>query len=849
MSDVLNKKLGKDKILRSNYNNSFKIPQFLKDTNLRQQESYEDKRFISPIFGEAVNDTTVSTIDIGNGLGGNTSKRFDAFREKPKYDSSNYSEFSEIITNSDRKVYFGEDAQVLDKQNNRQQRKTVIGSHNKLEKLKPIGIKLSTDKNPLDEQQIDKFFEKVCYSKESTLEASNKINSQESYQPVTNKDEQFVEENPQIIIESTNKVEPDIKKEVSQSILSSIYDLDFKPISSALNQENNYEDSKKNLVDDIYIPNIKEYNITSSNINIEEIPIQVEDNKTDEVINEKEASKEEKLVTIKNLVNADISDLIKDNSQEVAIINSEVVTNIDEPQADEVDVVQANGQLYEEVKVEITEQPLHKELEFNIKNVSSRQLQPTNIELPSSTMFKIVKMELTEESEWVIKQKQVINDTLIHFGIDGACESAKKGPTVTRFEIALKPGVNIKKVLTIKDNIQMNLAARSVRIEAPIPGKSFIGIEVPNTYPETVAFGNCVNNKEFSEDTDTPLKIALGVDIDGNYIYSDIAKMPHGLVAGATNSGKSVCINSILVSLLLRNKPEDLKLILIDPKRVELNSYGDIPHLIAPVITDVKYAAGALNWALVEMDRRFDIMSENRARDIKSFNFLVKKGKIKEEKLPYIVIVIDELAELIQTTAKEVEDAVQRITQKARAAGIHLLVATQRPSTDVIKGTIKANIPTRIAFKVSSYNDSMTILDETGAEDLLGKGDMLYKGENQLIRLQGAYLDDGEIFDCCEFLRSQGQPFYQFTIEDLEKQSYAAQQFDEYFVSIAKTIVKEGRASNNSIMQQYKLGHQRVEKIFSSLEDYGIIGEKQGTKAREVLVSKEELDEMLKEIF
>src|SRR5690606_21048014 len=274
-----------------------------------------------------------------------------------------------------------------------------------------------------------------------------------------------------------------------------------------------------------------------------------------------------------------------------------------------------------------------------------------------------------------------------------------------------EPGVPVKRVTSIQDNIMMNLAAKTVRIEAPIPGKPYVGVEVPNKVADIVAFGNVVDTDEFLLDRDHPLKVALGEDIDGTNIYVDIAKMPHGLIAGATNSGKSVCVNTILVSLLLKNKPEDLKLILVDPKMVELTRYNDLPHLITPVITDAKMAASALNWIVDEMEKRYRLFAATRSRDMRSFNENVAKGFVDEEKLPYIVIVIDELADLMMVAAHDVEDAIQRITQKARAAGIHLLVATQRPTVDVVRGTIKSNIPTRIAFRVASFTDSTTILD------------------------------------------------------------------------------------------------------------------------------------------
>ena len=466
--------------------------------------------------------------------------------------------------------------------------------------------------------------------------------------------------------------------------------------------------------------------------------------------------------------------------------------------------------------------------------------------LPNVQMFKKVERDLNEKPKWVLDQIDIINNTLLEFGVEGTVINSKKGPTVTRYEINLEAGVNVKRVSNIENNIMMNLAASSLRIEAPIPGKPYVGIEVPNVEKEIVAFGNCVDDKEFYGDFEHPLKIALGVDIDGTNIYADIGKMPHGLVAGATNSGKSVCINTILVSLLLKNHPDDLKLILVDPKMVELTPYDGLPHLITPVITDAKIAASALSWAVDEMEKRYQRFSKNRSRDIKSFNENVKRGYVDEEKMPWIVVVIDELADLMMVASHEVEDSIQRLTQKARAAGIHLLVATQRPTTDVVKGTIKSNIPTRIAFKVSSFVDSTTILDGAGAESLLGKGDMLFKEGDKIIRLQGAYIPDGEIYDVTDYIRAQRSPNYIFKHEDLKQQMRIKESTqDDLFETIAYFVVDAGETvSINNISKEFNIGFNRAQRIIEMLEQYKIVSPSQGTKAREVLVSKDDLDEM-----
>ena len=470
--------------------------------------------------------------------------------------------------------------------------------------------------------------------------------------------------------------------------------------------------------------------------------------------------------------------------------------------------------------------------------------------LPSIKLFSKKERDLNEKPQWLLDQIDVINATLSQFGIEGFVSGSKKGPTVTRYEVSLDPGVNVKRILSIQDNLMMNLSSQSLRIEAPVPGKPYVGLEVPNYKPEIVAFGNVVDTKEFLDDMDHPLKIALGVDIDGENIYVDIQSMPHGLIAGATNSGKSVCVNTVLVSLLLKNSPKDLKMILIDPKMVELTPYNDLPHLITPVITDVKMAAAALNWAVNEMEKRYQTFANSRSRDIKSFNDNVKRGLVDLEKMPFIVIVIDELADLMAVAAHEVEDAIQRLTQKARAAGIHLLVATQRPSTDVVKGTIKSNIPARIAFKVASFVDSTTILDGAGAEALLGKGDMLLKRSDRTHRLQGAFIPDDEIYAVTDFIRKQsGGSNYVFEHDALKQQARARETInDELFHDVAYFVVESGNASINSIQKEFTIGFNRAQKLVEMLEEYEIVAPNQGTKAREVLVSISELNDILADL-
>lgn len=490
------------------------------------------------------------------------------------------------------------------------------------------------------------------------------------------------------------------------------------------------------------------------------------------------------------------------------------------------------------------EKPVQKPIEPAPRPSFVRPTRP--YKFPSVSMFSKIQRDQDARPAWLVAQETTVNETLLQFAVPGHVHNITKGPTVTRHEIELEPGVNVKEINRIKDNLMMNLAAKSLRIEAPIPGKAYVGLEIPNAIPEIVAYGNVVDSPDFMDDQSHPLKVALGVDIDGKNIYADIAKMPHCLIAGATNSGKSVCVNTIIVSLLMKNHPDDLKFILIDPKMVELSMYNDLPHLITPVITDPKMAATALSWAVEEMDKRFMTFATNRAKDIKGYNERVKEDP-SLEKMPYIVIVIDELADLMMVSANDVEEAIQRITQKARAAGIHLLVATQRPTTDVVKGTIKANIPSRIAFRVASYVDSTTILDGAGAETLLGKGDMLFKETERPIRLQGAFIKDSEIQVITDFIRDQMPPNFLFDHDSLRtftvKKESAAN--DDLMYPVAQYVVRENNASINAIQKEFGIGFNRAQRIIELLEEQGIVSKNEGTKARQVLVTLAELENML----
>lgn len=444
-----------------------------------------------------------------------------------------------------------------------------------------------------------------------------------------------------------------------------------------------------------------------------------------------------------------------------------------------------------------------------------------------------------EEDGWMEEQKELLNHTFANFNVHANVVNITQGPSVTRYEVQPDPGVKVSKITNLSDDLKLSLAAKDIRIEAPIPGKHTIGIEVPNRSSRPVFISEILTSKEFVESS-SPLTVALGLDISGKPIVTDLRKMPHGLIAGATGSGKSVCINTMLVSLLYKAKPEELKLLLIDPKMVELAPYNYIPHLASPVITDVKAATAALKWAVEEMERRYELLAHAGVRDISKFNQLAEEHERYSDKLPYIVIVIDELADLMMMAPADVEEAISRIAQKARACGIHLLIATQRPSVDVITGLIKANVPTRIAFSVSSQIDSRTVLDISGAEKLLGKGDMLFleNGTSKPIRLQGTFVSDEEIDKVVAHVRRERMPEFLFEHEELLKKVQMTEEEDELFYEACEFIIEQGGASTSSLQRRFKIGYNRAARLIDMMEKQGFISEAKGTKPRDVLITE-----------
>ena len=448
--------------------------------------------------------------------------------------------------------------------------------------------------------------------------------------------------------------------------------------------------------------------------------------------------------------------------------------------------------------------------------------------------------------------------TLRSFGVETRIVDICRGPTVTRYELQPCAGVKISKITALADDIALNLAAGNVRIEAPIPNKAAVGIEVPNKEKNAVCIREILESPEFVS-AKSKLTVALGKDISGNIITADISKMPHGLIAGATGSGKSVCTNSIIISLLYKNTPEELKLLLIDPKTVEFEPYNGIPHLLVPVVTDPRKAAGALGWAVTEMEKRYKMLSDRKVRNIEEYNeFVENLGDPEIEKMPYIVIMIDEFADLMQTASKEVEDHIARIAAKARAAGIHLLLATQRPSVDVITGVIKANIPTRIALTTSSQIDSRTIIDAAGAEKLLGRGDMLFSpvGTNKPKRVQGCFVSNEEIKEVVDFVKGDRSADYDDDIMfEIERQAAVEKKQktglpedgpadDPMIKDAIKVVVENGMASTSLLQRKLKLGYARAARIIDEMEERGVVGPYEGSKPRKVLITQDQLMEM-----
>ena len=562
---------------------------------------------------------------------------------------------------------------------------------------------------------------------------------------------------------------------------------------------------------------------------------------------------------------------IKDINNKIQILdfmrNSEIKDNVDTLPEINIHISEEDNTL-DEYNVELFNNIKHSSTKHNKgiteseKSVVTKEID-TMLNTSKENFIKIYtypKLDLlnnnakskmkNEDKQDLFDNANKFEDTLMSFGVEAKVLQVTKGPSVTRFEIQPSPGVKVSKIVNLQDDIALGLAASAVRMEAPIPGKSAIGIEVPNKKQTPVFLREVLDSKEFQEST-KKISFALGKDITGACIVGDLSEMPHMLIAGATGSGKSVCINSLIVSLLYKYSPDEIKLLMIDPKVVELSIYNGIPHLLIPVVTEPKKAAGALNWAVNEMDKRYELFTKYKVKNIKSYNQQVDKGFISE-KLPYIVLIVDELADLMMTCPNDVEDYICRLAQKARAAGIHLIIATQRPSVDVITGVIKANIPSRISFAVSSGVDSRTILDQTGAEKLLGRGDMLYSpmGANKPLRIQGAFISEEEVENVVDFIKSsEDEVNYREEIiehinnENLSSSSHSgdSEENDELLDEAIKLVVEYQQASTSFIQRKLRIGFNRASRIMEELEAKGIISERDGSKPRQVLIAKDEI--------
>ncbi len=521
------------------------------------------------------------------------------------------------------------------------------------------------------------------------------------------------------------------------------------------------------------------------------------------------------------------------------------------------------AQSTQETQPDVIESNLFKQEEEQKEDKTKQVLQLEHAMIVEDEHYEYPPMELLSRP----KQKALkggakaltdtatkLQKTLYSFGVSAKVEHVSVGPAITRYELKPAEGVRVSKIANLADDIALNLAAETIRIEAPIPGKQAVGIEVPNKEKQAVHLREVIESDEF-QDSDSKLTVALGRDVAGNIQLADISKMPHVLIAGSTGSGKSVCINTIITSIIYKSKPSEVKLVMVDPKVVELSVYNGIPHLLIPVVTDPKKAAGALAWAVQEMDNRYNLFAQKGVRDLKGYNRAIEKEE-GTGKLPQIVVIVDELADLMMVAAKDVEESICRLAQKARAAGMHLVIATQRPSVDVITGLIKANVPSRIAFAVSSQVDSRTILDSVGAEKLLGKGDMLFfpSGAPKPLRVQGAFISDDEVEKIVSFVKQNGTATYSEDIlESIENSNKSDKEVaeanneddtDDLLMDAIQTVVETGQASTSFIQRRFKVGYARAGRIIDQMEERGVISGYQGSKPREVLMTLERLNEL-----
>ena len=625
------------------------------------------------------------------------------------------------------------------------------------------------------------------------------------------------------------------------------------PNPAAGSEESTEEPANKEHKINIHLKTDDENILDSVVIKTAEEVAEDDDNNSNEIVVEEYNNKQEDTVS-ENVDKEIISEEpVESNSPGYELSGDEKAVESQGMNALDTDMAETND-LNEVPAVQKEENPntdmsAENEEEIIAKEVESKPAEPVKKEYvfpPLDLLGKEPEYTGGETREDMLENAKKLEDTLHSFGVSAKVVQINKGPTVTRYELTPSQGVKVSKIVNLSDDIALNLAATGIRIEAPIPGKAAVGIEVPNKEVQSVYMRTVLESDAF-KNAESKLTFVLGKDIAGNCVVTDIAKMPHLLIAGATGSGKSVCINTIITSIIYKAKPEEVKLLLVDPKVVELSIYNGIPHLLIPVVTDPKKASGALNWAVKEMLLRYNTFAESHVRDIKGYNAM-KKEKGETDLMPQIVIIIDELADLMMAAPNEVEESICRLAQLARAAGMHLIIATQRPSVDIITGVIKANIPSRIAFAVSSGIDSRTILDTVGAEKLLGKGDMLFypTGKIKPIRVQGAFVTDKEVENIVDFVKDGGETVYdKDVIEKITSTSSASatdntDDRDEFFDKAVELVISREKASVSMLQRQFRIGYNRAARIVEDMEAAGVVGPEEGSKPRKVLLSSME---------
>ncbi len=707
------------------------------------------------------------------------------------------------------------------------------------------------DRNNYNWEISTRSSERKVVNSSNTLDNTNK--KAETYNPpnsVNDSSKSVVREENKKFVPYRSPFDPIRPKEEEQKVeLEKIKVVEEADISSIQETKVQPQESKKEIDTSIYDNFEEGVDENLVGISEENIPdIQMEFNKNKEMLNLEMENKDELYIDNPDYENDSLIE-VEEVGYEVkdpAAFGYQYKTEVFRKQ-----VQQDNKGRFENEKT-ISSVLGDKKAVNDYKPVQSGKMpfDMEKYEPPVELLSKNEQLTYDEEFEEYIEYNSYkLIDTLASFGVGAKVLDVSKGPTVTRYELQPNAGVKVSKIINLADDIALNLAATGVRIEAPIPGKAAVGIEIPNKKNVPVFLRDVVESEAF-QNYPSKLAFAVGKDIAGNVVVGDIAKMPHLLIAGATGSGKSVCINTLIVSILYKASPAEVRLLMVDPKVVELGIYNGIPHLLIPVVTDPKKAAGALSWAVIEMTTRYRLFAENNVRDLRGYNELMKE-RGEGETLPHIVIIIDELADLMMVAPNEVEDSICRLAQMARAAGMHLVIATQRPSVNVITGVIKANIPSRISFAVSSQIDSRTILDMAGAEKLLGRGDMLFYpiGQPKPLRVQGSFISDKEVDKIVTHIKSlQSAEYDEEILQKIDNQNETpkpdASGDDELLPQAIDMVLEMGQASASLIQRKFKVGYSRAARILDQMESWGVVGASDGSKPRQILITKQEWDEL-----